>query len=318
MLAIILYQPGSAVAVARGAEGVFASAITPRRRGLEEIDLGAVWELLDFLGSKKVDGIVLMGPAGEAIHFTVDERLRIMSLAVRRSRVPILIDVSHSTLDCTLQLGDAAVRAGAAGLLLSPPWFYRYDQSDIVAFYSVFHEHFGKHAPLYISNIPAHASAIAPQTAVQLLAGGFSGVEDVSGDLAWFESVQRDAAGKQLLIGDESVFVAARGSGAAGAVSGIACAVPELLVALDRAITRGAAAACALLATHVAEFIRRASPFPAPTAIREGVAVRGLKAGQPAAPLDAAKTRALAEFREWFRAWLPQVQKDAQQAAAHA
>ncbi|HET8546413.1 MAG TPA: dihydrodipicolinate synthase family protein, partial [Bryobacteraceae bacterium] len=125
---------------ARGAEGVFASAITPRRRGVEEIDLGALWELLDFLCSKKVDGIVLMGPAGEAIHFTLEERLRMMDLAVRRSRVPVMIDVSHSTLDCALQLGESAIRAGAAGLLLSPPWFYRYDQSDIIAFYSVFRE----------------------------------------------------------------------------------------------------------------------------------------------------------------------------------
>ncbi|HET8550351.1 MAG TPA: dihydrodipicolinate synthase family protein, partial [Bryobacteraceae bacterium] len=156
-------------------------------------------------------------------------------------------------------------------------------------------------------------------TAVQLLADGYTGVEDGSGDWSWFESVRsRAPAGKQLLIGDEALFARARSAGAAGVVSGIACAVPELLVSLDRAVTGAAADAAAALAIRLDEFISRATPYPAPTAIREAVAARGLRTGQPAAPLAAAKVRALGEFREWFKGWLPQVQREAQQAAAHA
>jgi dihydrodipicolinate synthase/N-acetylneuraminate lyase len=296
------------VAAARVAEGVYACALTPRRRGLEEIDLSALWELLDFLCSKKVGGIVLMGRAGEAIHFTVDERVRMMGLAVRRSRVPVLIDVSHSALDCALQLGESAIRSGAAGLLLGPPWSCGYDQSDLVAFYSVFHEQLAKHVPLYISNL----SELEPDAAVQLLAAGYTGVADASGDWSWFEAVRSRAAGKQVLIADDALYVQARISGAPAAVSAAACAVPELMLALDRAIDNTA------LAGRLDEFVTRARPFPVPTAIREAVAVRGLKTGQPAAPLEASKMRALGEFREWFKGWLPQVQKEVQQAAAHA
>jgi dihydrodipicolinate synthase/N-acetylneuraminate lyase len=296
------------VAAARVAEGVYASALTPRRRGLEEVDLSALWELLDFLCSKKADGIVLMGRAGEAIHFTVDERVRMMGLAVRRSRVPVLIDVSHSALDCVLQLGESAIRAGAAGLLLGPPWFYRYDQSDLIAFYNVFYEQLGKHLPLYISN----TSALDADTAVQLLAAGYTGVEDASGDWSWFEAVRSRASEKQILIGDDALYVKARSAGATAVISAAACAVPELILALDRAIDNPA------LASRLGEFVARARPFPVPMAVREAVAVRGLKTGQPAAPLDAAKTRSLGEFREWFKGWLPQVQKEVQQAAAHA
>ena len=38
-----------------------------------------------------VDGIVLMGSTGEFVHYTMEERQRLMPLAVKRSRVPILI-----------------------------------------------------------------------------------------------------------------------------------------------------------------------------------------------------------------------------------
>ena len=303
---------------ASAAEGVFASAITPRRPGVEEIDLSALWEIIDFLCSRRVDGIVLMGAAGEFIHFNLEERVRMMGLAVRRSRVPVFINVSHSTLDCALQLGEAAVRAGAAGVLLNPPPFYRYDQDDLIAFYTVFHEHLGNRAPVYLCNIPAFASAIAPETAARLLGEGYAGSEDASGDWNWFESVHRRAAGKPIFIGEDCMFARARRAGAAGVISSAACVVPELLLALDRAVMSGRANATAALSARLEEFVSHMGAFPMPVAVREAAAVRGLKTGQPATPLDAGKTRRLAEFRDWFKSWLPEVQREVQQGAAHA
>jgi dihydrodipicolinate synthase/N-acetylneuraminate lyase len=177
------------VPVAPGAEGVLASAITPRRAGAEEIDLGALWDLIDFLSARKVAGIVLMGAAGEPVHFTMQERLRMAGLAVRRSRVPVFVNVSHSALDCALQLGEATARAGAVGLLLGPPWFYRYDQADLVAFYSVFLEQLCKHGPLYISNVADGVSILSPEAASELLDAGYSGIADASGDWEWFTAM---------------------------------------------------------------------------------------------------------------------------------
>src|SRR3954452_23921694 len=119
-------------------EGVYAAAVTPRRRASQEIDLGAMWDLIDFLCAKKVDGIVLFGSTGEFVHFSIDERVRVIGLAVKRSRVPILVNVSHSTLDGTVTLAEAAMQSGASGLLVMPPYFFRYGQRDILAFFRKF------------------------------------------------------------------------------------------------------------------------------------------------------------------------------------
>jgi dihydrodipicolinate synthase/N-acetylneuraminate lyase len=306
------------VPATRGAEGVLASVITPRRRGLEEIDLSALWELIDFLCSKKVDGIVLMGAAGEPVHFTMEERSRMMPLAVRRSRVPVLVNVSHSALDCALQLGEAAARAGAAGLLVGPPWFYRYDQADIVAFYNVVLEHLGKHVPLYLSTHADDASTLTPDTAAQLLASGYSGVEDGTGKWSWFLAMRERAAGRPVFIAHDSLFTRAREAGATGAISAAASAIPELLLALDRAVAGGVSDYASALDVRLDEFVSRSQVFPIPTAIREAVSVRNLKTGHPAVPLDGTRTRLLADFRDWFKVWLPQVQKEVQQGVAHA
>ena len=80
-------------------EGVFAAAIAPRRSTGHEIDLALLFEVIDFLCAKKVGGIALFGATGEYIHFGLAERVRVTQLTVKRSRVPLIVNVSHSNLD---------------------------------------------------------------------------------------------------------------------------------------------------------------------------------------------------------------------------
>ena len=78
--------------------GVNVAAITPRRAREVEVDLGAMLELVDFLCAQQVQGITLFGTTGEFVHFTIEERSRYVALLAKRSRVPVMANVSHSTL----------------------------------------------------------------------------------------------------------------------------------------------------------------------------------------------------------------------------
>src|SRR5215472_11488306 len=95
--------------------GVFPAAITPRRATGVSIDISAALELMDFLQSHGVDGITLLGSTGEFIHFEPEDRARLASMAVKRCRVPVLVNASHSTLDGAVALAQQATDAGAAG-----------------------------------------------------------------------------------------------------------------------------------------------------------------------------------------------------------
>src|SRR5450432_4172038 len=133
--------------------GVNVAAITPRGNH-GEIDFGAVFELIDFLCAARVRGIVFFGPAGEYPALPVDERTRLLYLAVKRSRVPLFAGVGSADLDASLALAREARAAGVAGLLLPPPYFFRYRQDDLCEFYLQFAAHAGKGAVTYISNAP--------------------------------------------------------------------------------------------------------------------------------------------------------------------
>src|SRR5437763_11073546 len=106
------------------ASGVYAALGTPRRPNSTEADGAAMLDYLDAVVQAGVDGLVLFGSTGEFVHFEIEERTRVVSLAIRRSRVPVLVNVSHSTLAGSVELAENASDAGASGLLLMPPYFY--------------------------------------------------------------------------------------------------------------------------------------------------------------------------------------------------
>jgi len=286
--------------------GVIAAAVTPHGKRGDEPDISATLELIDFLCAAGVQGIALLGSTGEFVNLSCDDRVRLVYLAVKRSRVPVLAGISHSTLDGALALGREASAAGAAGLLLMPPYFFRYRQPEIHEFYVKFAEN-SHGAPIYLYNIPAFTSGISSETAGQLLSTGhFAGIKDSSGDWDNFQALRRHQQEHPytLLVGQDAIFTRARTAGADGVVSGVACAMPELLLALDHAIAQNDEAEAARLAARLDEFLERIERFPTPVAIKAALASRGINNGRPAVPLAPETQAALNEFTEWFRAWL--------------
>jgi len=294
--------------------GIFVAAVTPHRAGDGyEPDVGALLEMLDFLSAAGVNGVALLGSTGEFLHLTFNDRVRMVQLAVKRSRVPVLVGVGHSTLDGAIALGREAVSAGAAGLLLMPPYFFRYVQEDIQEFYLQFASAVGP-ARILLYNVPFFTNEIAIDTAISLLTTGlFAGIKDSSGQYGYFERLL--AVSKErpftLLVGNDRIYTRARQAGADGVVSGVACAVPELLVALDRAIQKNLVGDVERLEARLQEFIAWHDRFPTPVAIKIAARERGLTVGPLAMPLAPGSRKCLEEFSEWFKNWLPGVQKEA-------
>src|SRR5579862_873989 len=173
--------------------GVFAAAVTPHRLEGHEADIAGMLELIDFLARSGVQGTVVLGSTGEFPHIKVTERARLVQFAVKRSRVPIIAGVSHSTLDGALELASEAITSGVAALLLMPPHFFRYDQADVAEFYRRFSVEIGRtNVPILLYNIPQFTSGIPFETVRQLIdSGRYAGIKDSSGDREYFHHLAR-------------------------------------------------------------------------------------------------------------------------------
>src|SRR6202035_3971575 len=130
----------------------FAAAITPRQRSGVAIDCGAAGELAAFLEEHGVDGITLLGSTGEFLHFEAADRARLVDAVAKRTRLPLLVNVSHSTLAGAVGMARDAADRGAAGVLILPPYYFRYNQEAIRAFCLEFAAQ--ARVPVYLYNIP--------------------------------------------------------------------------------------------------------------------------------------------------------------------
>ncbi len=301
------------------ASGVYVALATPRQPDSTEADAAALLDYMDAIMGAGVDGLVLFGSTGEFVHYDAAERTRVLSLARRRSRVPLLVNVSHSTLAGALELAQDAIATGAAGLLLMPPYFYRYSDDQLFAFYQEFAATLGSQTRIYLYNLPFFTNAIGAHLVERLLSSGaFAGIKDSSGELQMFDVLRelRLNVPFSLLVGSESLYLQARMTGADGIVSGVGAAVPELVVAIERAVLTNNPQRAQMLNARLSEFLDWVNRFPATVAIKQAAVARGWKLNGFAFPLGAQTSTELEVFHQWLRSWLPSVLRECAEATA--
>lgn len=294
-------------------QGVYVALATPRKSNSVEANAAALLDYVDTIVGSGVDGLVLFGSTGEFVHYDIGERMRVLSLAIKRSRVPLVVNVSHSSFAAAASLAENAIENGVAGILVMPPYFFRYSDDQVFAFYESFVKIVNGAVPIYLYNIPFFTNPMTASLMERLLStGAYAGIKDSSGEWALFEALLGVRGRRQFqnLVGSDGMYARARVAGADGIVSGVAAALPELMVALDRALVAREAAKIQKLDAYLHQFLKYLHLFPATIAIKQAAVVRGWKQDHAAIPFDEATRESIAEFRRWFEQWLPGVLAD--------
>ncbi|HEU0123679.1 MAG TPA: dihydrodipicolinate synthase family protein [Bryobacteraceae bacterium] len=283
--------------------GAMAAVIAPRRENGHAIDISLALDIVDFVNERGVKGVAVLGATGEFIHYDIEERMRLASMAVRRSRTPVIVNVSHSTLEAAVLLARNATELGAAALLLMPPHFFRHSQEGIIAYYAAFARQTQGMAPTLLYNLPFFTNGMEPATACAILeTGAFAGIKDSSGNVEIFDALHalRQRQPFRLLLGNDRLLASHRAL-ADGVISGCASGIPELIVAIDRAATRGDQAALERRGALLDAFIQKIDPFPTPFGIQLTLAARGFAKAAPPLPLGPTAQAHADAFAEWFR-----------------
>ncbi len=294
-------------------QGVNTPIITPYGADFRP-DFGAMRALIDFALANGVRSICIGTTTGEFIHYSLGLRKQMLACAIAHTRAPVVAGIAHSTFDGALELARAAADAGARALLLMPPYFFRYAQDEVREFFLRFAEARPANLPLLLYNIPAFTNEISAETARDLLSTGlFAGIKDSSGSLDFFQRLKalRSQRAFTLLVGDDRIFTEARMQGADGVISGVSGVVPELVIAIERAVQAGAASRAQSLDRRLREFIAWLDRFPVPAGIKLALAERGMPSGHETVVLGPERRRLGEQFRAWFRKWLPAVLEEA-------
>ena len=149
---------------------------------------------------------------------------------------------------------------------------------------------------MLLYNIPQFSNGIPLECARQLLGSGkFAGIKDSSGDPAYLEALLAFKAEHDfiLMIGNDRLLVDGIRAGANGVVSGVACALPEVVTRLYAALKSANQESTAHWQHKLNEFLKWIDCFPTPTGIKVATALRGLKVGPSSIPSGAGECRGL-------------------------
>lgn len=115
------------------ARGVFTIAVTPFLPD-GTLDMGSIDRMVDFYTDKGATGLTILGMMGEAGKLSADESLNVVRRVTARTNLPVVVGVSSAGFSGMQALARASVDAGAAGVMVAPPWTLKTD-GQIVTYY---------------------------------------------------------------------------------------------------------------------------------------------------------------------------------------
>ena len=285
--------------------GVYAALLTPR---LEDgsLDLQAFRSLLKWLGDRNMRRFAVNGATGEFCLTTPDQLQQLLAVVreVCGDSAEILCGVGAAGLAGVQALTRVAEDAGVQGLLLPMPYFFPYSQDDLTAFCIAVAA--ATRLPILLYNLPQFTSGLESATVCDLVrrVTNLVGVKDSSGSLEIVSALTEQVPDACRIVGNDSALAAAlRGGVCDGVVSGVACALPEVISALYEA-----APASPQFAEHSAmldAFIEQLNPFPTPWGLKWAAEERGVLQARFAQPVSTEREQAAKAFRTWLRDWLP-------------
>jgi dihydrodipicolinate synthase/N-acetylneuraminate lyase len=242
-----------------------AAALTPLRADGNELDVDAFEPYLTFLQRAGVDGVLALGTTGEGIAFNPDERKRALETFVT-GPLPVIAHCGAQTTASTVALAEHAASLGVEGVAVIAPPYFPLDDDALLA-------HFEAAAracaptPFYAYELRAASGYAIPPAVVERLRDRVDNVRGMKVSDAPFAAVEPYLfEGLDVFIGAEALIGEGLAAGAAGAVSGLAAAFPDVVVA---AVESGDSTAAGELRAQVDRFPRHA-------ALKEVVRAKGV------------------------------------------
>ena len=253
--------------------GTLAAAVTPLTGADGSVDADGIDAVVDFYARAGLDGILALGTTGEGILFSLDERRFAADEFVTSAhhRLAVIVHCGAQTTHDTVALAEHAASHGAAGVAVIPPPYFTLDAEAIWRHLDAAAEACAP-LPFYVYEFAPRSGYAVPIEVIDRLRSTAPNLTGLKVSDSPFENVKPYLIpGLDVFIGAEGLIAQGLASGAAGAVSGLAAALPELTIDAVRSGTAEASARAARVRSTI-------DPFPFQSALkfilqRRGVAI---------------------------------------------
>ena len=285
--------------------------LTPRLMD-DSVDVPALRKLIEFLMAQGISSFAMNGATGEFC-LTTPEQLRVVLAAVHEvsnGRARILCGVGAAGTTRAIDLAAVAQSEYVQGLLLPMPYFFPYEQDDLDSFSRTVAA--STELPILLYNLPQFTSGLEKETVRNLITEvpNIIGIKDSSGSL----DILRDLTAHEIdacrIVGNDSALAPAMIEQVCdGVVSGVACVLPEVILALYALEHQPESDEFKQTAALLDEFIGQLNVFPTPWGLKWVAESRGLLRATFSQPVTAHRLAQSAALSKWFIDWYPTAMK---------
>src|SRR5436190_9153348 len=232
-----------------------AAALTPFTPGATGLDEATFDPYLDYLQRGGIEGVLALGTTGEGILLSLAERKAAISRFAEGPLAVLAHCGAQSTAD-TVAIAEQADEVGVEGVAVIAPPYFQLDDEALLA-------HFVAAAracaplPFYVYELEKASGYAIPVSVVERLRETVDNVVGMKVSDAPFAKVAPYLLeGLDVFIGAEALIGEGLAAGAAGAVSGLASAFPEVVA---EAVRSGDSTAAGELRAKIDRFPRHAA-----------------------------------------------------------
>ena len=222
--------------------GIIPPMVTPLLEN-GDLDVHGLDKLLNHLLKGGIHGIFLLGTTGEGPSLDHELRKQLVSeaCAIVDKRIAVLVGITDTSLNESIELANHAKEAGADFLVVAPPFYFPISQGEMQKYLEVLAPRLP--LPFLMYNMPSctkmHISIETVKKAKEL---GAIGIKDSSGNRDYLFSLVEEFhydPSFSIITGNEALLPELILKGGHGAVAGGANFFPKLFVALYEACLAG-------------------------------------------------------------------------------
>jgi 4-hydroxy-tetrahydrodipicolinate synthase len=190
------------------------------------------------------NNIMCAGTNGDFSALTHEEKIKLTEQVVEEvgGRVKVIVNAGMPATFETVKLARAFDRIGVDGIAVITPFFIACTQDGLIRHFSTVAD--AVNTPVYLYDIPARTqNHIEPETARKLGGhGNIAGIKDSGGAQETLEAylqVAKETPGFKVYSGPDHLVLWSLQNGAAGCISGLGNAMPEVLAGILKAFNSG-------------------------------------------------------------------------------
>lgn len=210
--------------------GIYTALVTPYDAA-GEVDYNELKKMVRHMIGQGLEGMYVCGTTGEAFMLSLEERKKVLEAVVEENNgeTTVVCHCGCISTDQMVDLAKHAERVGADAVSAIPPFYYKFTQDEIIAYYAALAK--AVELPIIVYNFPAVSGVnfnMEMFDKIFSIKSNLCALKHTSFDFYMMERLKKRYPHVKIFNGHDEVCLAGVATGADGAIGSTFNAIPKV------------------------------------------------------------------------------------------